>query len=188
MGRTVFDTKIKFLVRKISSLIEGSDEDAERRPLMRWAVSEHDPFYVYDLEPRSRTFPKDSSEVHLRDIYHEALQELRSRKDRISYFDEELLGEPAWQILLDLFCQEFEGKMTSVSSACIASGSPSTTALRYLTLLETKGLLKKQDSFIDKRVKYLSLTGRGQKCLIDYFTQKIVKFGNRPERFRPQTQ
>ncbi len=48
-----------------------------------------------------------------------------------------LFGEPAWDILLDLFASEAEHIDVSVSSACLAAGVPATTAHRYLIELVT---------------------------------------------------
>ena len=52
-----------------------------------------------------------------------------------------LFGEPAWDMLIDLFIHQGEGKPVSTSSICIASGVPITTALRLLQRLCEVGLL-----------------------------------------------
>lgn len=83
---------------------------------------------------------------------------IRERRARLSYFSPELLGEPVWEILLDLFASSVEGKAVCVSSACIASGAPSTTALRYLTALEHAGLVARHEKASDRRVRYVGLT------------------------------
>ena len=41
--------------------------------------------------------------------------------------NDELFGEPAWDILLDLYIANVENKPVSVSSACIGSAAPPTT-------------------------------------------------------------
>jgi len=53
----------------------------------------------------------------------------RRRRNKI-FQSEELFGEPAWDILLDLFIAAKERRRVSVTSACIGSAVPSTTALR----------------------------------------------------------
>ncbi|MEZ5655102.1 MAG: hypothetical protein R3E04_04340 [Sphingobium sp.] len=60
---------------------------------------------------------------------------LRIRRRRDAIFSDELgassiFGEAAWDMLLDLFVSRSENKRVSVSSLCIASGVPATTALR----------------------------------------------------------
>ena len=43
--------------------------------------------------------------------------------------------EPTWDILLDLYLAAAKGRPVSVSSACIGSGAPQTTAIRHLAEL-----------------------------------------------------
>ena len=83
---------------------------------------------------------------------------LRERRMREAEFPCELLGEPVWDILLDLFAAQEEGKRVSISSACIASGAPPTTALRYINAMELSGLLRREASPTDKRSRYLHLS------------------------------
>ena len=53
------------------------------------------------------------------------------RRKRAALFgNPDLFGEPAWDILLDLYIAAGEGKPVSVSSACIGSAAPATTGLR----------------------------------------------------------
>jgi DNA-binding MarR family transcriptional regulator len=77
---------------------------------------------------------------------------------REAEFPSELLGEPVWDILLDLFAAQEEGKRVSISSACIASGAPSTTALRHIKAMERSGLLRREACPTDKRSRYLHLS------------------------------
>ena len=58
----------------------------------------------------------------------------RARRDRDVMFDGHgrLFGEPAWDILLDLYIAYHEKSAVSVSSVCIAAAVPATTGLRHL--------------------------------------------------------
>lgn len=67
----------------------------------------------------------------------------RRRRSKIFQADD-LFGEPAWDILLDLFIAAKERRSVSVTSACIGSAVPSTTALRWITILEKHGLLVRE--------------------------------------------
>ena len=96
--------------------------------------------------------------------YAEALYSIR--RDRAENFgNRQLFGEPAWDILLDLYIAQTRGKMVSVSSACIASGVPSTTALRYLAVLEEEGMIERQHDPADARRSWIKLTLRGAKAV-----------------------
>jgi DNA-binding transcriptional ArsR family regulator len=88
-------------------------------------------------------------------------REYRARRSREGYFDRKLLGEPAWDIMIDLFIQQSSGKTVSVTSAAIASQVPVTTALRHLAALQKAGLVERMRSAADARVKLLRLTREG---------------------------
>lgn len=89
----------------------------------------------------------------------------RERASRRGVIDPALLGEPAWDILLDLFASETEGRAISVSSACIASGVPPTTALRHLAKLESSGLAIRVPAEGDRRRWNIGLTDEGRACM-----------------------
>jgi len=77
--------------------------------------------------------------------------------------DPSLLGEPAWDILLDLFIRAAAGRPVSVTSSALASGVPSTTALRYFDRLEGKGMISRRKSPTDGRVTFVDLTAQGHR-------------------------
>lgn len=87
-----------------------------------------------------------------------ASNEYRAREYRDTLLGADLFGEPAWEMLLDLFIRMVEGKRTSVTSLCLASRAPSTTALRYISELEKRGMIIRTKSDFDQRTSYLSLS------------------------------
>jgi DNA-binding MarR family transcriptional regulator len=94
-----------------------------------------------------------------------AQSEYRKRRVRTRYLAPELLGEPAWDILLDLLVQQARGRQISVTSACLGSGVPCTTALRWIAALESQGLVTRVAARHDKRVVFLELTQRALEAL-----------------------
>ena len=84
-----------------------------------------------------------------------------NRQGRNKFLPEELLAEPAWDMLLELFMQFSGGAKVSTSSLCIASNSPQSTALRYLAQLEELGLVERFPAKNDRRVQLVTLTDRG---------------------------
>jgi DNA repair protein RadC len=70
----------------------------------------------------------------------------------------DLFGEPAWDILLDLFVANADGSRVSVSSACAATTAPHTTALRYLRALEENGMITRAPHESDARIIYVTLS------------------------------
>jgi hypothetical protein len=99
-----------------------------------------------------------------------ARQHYRHRRMRARIFGSEaLFGEPAWDILLDLFIATKEKRKVSVMSACIGSAVPSTTALRWIAALEREGLIAREDDPDDARRTYVILTGQGYDAMVEYF-------------------
>lgn len=91
------------------------------------------------------------------------LYETRRLRDR--HFKNDLFADPAWDILLDLFVQKSVGKRVSITSACIASGVPATTGLRWVTLLVDEGLVIREGDEIDRRRAFLRLSKEGEKAV-----------------------
>ena len=84
------------------------------------------------------------------------------RRKRAAIFgNPDLFGEPAWDILLDLYIAHGEGKAVSVSSACIGSAAPPTTGLRWLGVLADEGLLVREPDPQDNRRVMVRLTQAG---------------------------
>ncbi|MEP0191071.1 MAG: MarR family transcriptional regulator [Erythrobacter sp.] len=94
------------------------------------------------------------------------------RRRRSSIFgNPDLFGEPAWDILLDLYIAHVEQKPVSVSSACIGSASPSTTALRWLGVLAEDDLIIREQDRDDQRRVLVRLTERGVEAMETYFAK-----------------
>jgi hypothetical protein len=107
----------------------------------------------------------ESSSFRVRSLGCFARRLFRERRARDAFLPAEFRGEPAWDILLDLFAAHEEGKPVSVSSACIAAAVPATTALRYIDAMGKFGLVSRDDCETDKRVRYLSLTPQAQAMM-----------------------
>ncbi|MFC3096753.1 winged helix DNA-binding protein [Alteraurantiacibacter palmitatis] len=93
------------------------------------------------------------------------------RGKRWDHIPGELLGEPAWDMLLDLFMQFAGGAKVSTTSLCMASRVPGTTALRYINALEEAGLVTRSTSEFDKRVTFVELTDQGVLAVGRYLEQ-----------------
>jgi DNA-binding MarR family transcriptional regulator len=92
-----------------------------------------------------------------------------ARKLRTKYFDQDLFFDPAWAILIDLYQAELVGKKLCVSAVCYGSGVAETTALRYIGVLEQRGLIQRVPDPKDKRRAFLKLTQSAQDKLVSYF-------------------
>jgi hypothetical protein len=67
-----------------------------------------------------------------------------ARRKRASYIASDLLGDPAWDILLDLLRAELSYERPPVSSICSTAGVPASTGLRWLNALEQHRLVLRQ--------------------------------------------
>lgn len=107
----------------------------------------------------------------------------RDRRVREDIFgDPGLFGEPAWDLLLDLFIAAREGKQVPVTSACIGAAVPTTTALRWLSTLESAGLVVRENDARDARRVFVRLTDKAYRTMIDYFERSSI--GRRTEDIR----
>jgi hypothetical protein len=91
------------------------------------------------------------------------------RKRAVIFGNPELFGEPAWDILLDLYIAQAEGKTVSVSSACIGSAAPPTTGLRWLGVLADEGLVVRENDPEDHRRVLVRLTREGITAMERFF-------------------
>lgn len=69
-----------------------------------------------------------------------------------------LFGEPAWDMLLEVFVHQAEGRPISTSSLCIASGLSMTAALRVVPRMEEAGLVQREPDPGDGRRNFIVLT------------------------------
>jgi hypothetical protein len=98
---------------------------------------------------------------------------LRLRAVRSKHLGGALFADPAWNILLDAYASELDGKKMSVSDACIASQSPYTTALRWVRALEDRELIVRYDDKKDRRRSYVELTPRARDVMESLIDEAI---------------
>lgn len=92
---------------------------------------------------------------------------MRRLRDRLLGAD--LFADPGWDILLDLFAAQEEGREVSVSSLCIAAAVPPTTALRWIGNMTEAGYLVRRQDPHDARRVYIELSEAMSEKLKYYF-------------------
>jgi len=101
---------------------------------------------------------------------------LREESKRRQIGNGELFGDPCWAMLLDLMIARLEGRKVAVSSACIASGAPTTTAMRLINRLVSESILVRSPDENDGRRDFLTIDPAIEKALIAYLNE-LAKAG-----------
>lgn len=96
---------------------------------------------------------------------------IRQRQLRGRFFDGELFADPAWDMLLDLTAARVEHTRVSVTSLCIASGVPPTTALRWIGQMSEAGLLQRVEDETDRRRVFITLSDHAAEAMARYFAE-----------------
>ncbi|MBH5322058.1 winged helix DNA-binding protein [Aurantiacibacter sediminis] len=98
-------------------------------------------------------------------------QIIAQRKARAKFFDDYLFADPAWDMLLDLTAARVEHQRVSVTSLCIASGVPATTALRWIGQMIEAGLFERVEDDADRRRAFIDLSDKAADAMARYFEE-----------------
>lgn len=93
---------------------------------------------------------------------------IRERALRRKFLPAEILGEPDFDMLLDLYVASRRAHDVSVSSLCIASQVPASTALRHLEIMEKLQLVRRERDPNDRRRCFIRLTDNAMSDLVDW--------------------
>lgn len=92
-------------------------------------------------------------------LLEEARSEQKRRDHRRQVFGNlGILNDPAWDIMLELYIAHATGNQLYASAVGAEAGIPQSTALRWLTVLEKEGLLRRRFDVFDKRRQWVGLT------------------------------
>lgn len=98
------------------------------------------------------------------------------RRMRSHHFtDRDLFGEPAWDILLQLFQGHSNGRGVKIEAVTMTSGLAMTSALRLLEVLERKGLIFAYRGEENPRQIYLRLSSRGLLEMAQYLDRVAIR-------------
>lgn len=96
---------------------------------------------------------------------------IRQRRLRDEFFSGEMFADPAWDMLLDLYAAKLERIRVSVSSLCIASAVPATTALRWIKTLTDTGVFDREADPHDGRRIFVTLSKDTMIAMNRYFAR-----------------
>lgn len=101
----------------------------------------------------------------------ELKQLLKARRARANFFGAHLFADPAWDILLQAYVAILEEEPLLVSTICRESVVPATTALRWISILETDGLLVRRHDPGGERRSWLELSRSGRVAMERYLEE-----------------
>lgn len=90
-----------------------------------------------------------------------AIAWIRARACRDNAFGDDLFFDPAWSIMLELYVHHHQQSATSITSLCVSAKVPPSTGLRWVSILEKRGLVVREADPFDKRKSYARLTFEG---------------------------
>lgn len=119
------------------------------------------------MRSRQRTqIGKELGKVHIT-----ARKLLQARQEVGCFFDAKLFSDPAYSILLGLMAREEEGLATGVEECAREAEVPCTTAARWITLLEQRGLLERAEPHGGATSSSVKLTDQCHTAMGDYLRQ-----------------
>ncbi|MGL3822348.1 JAB domain-containing protein [Sphingopyxis sp. R3-92] len=105
-----------------------------------------------------RSRPSASPDAPVDMAYQNAKTAMRRRLLRQQLLGvPELFGDPAWEMLVDLFVHECERKRLSISALCVTSSIPMSSALRLAQRLCDAGITRRVPDPIDGRRTFIRL-------------------------------
>jgi len=167
--------RLQQLSEEVSRLARTIEALADRRPVaapapafdLRARLGDRAPGFagMPALPPMGSSASKDAAPVtagQVRDM-------LRARRMRADFLPGDLFADPAWDMLLDLLAARLEQERVSVSSLCIASAVPPTTALRWIRTLTDRALVVRRADPMDGRRIFIALADETAEQLMRWF-------------------
>jgi DNA-binding MarR family transcriptional regulator len=96
---------------------------------------------------------------------------LWARRQRELVLGKELFSDPAWDILLELYAAALGQRRVPTSELSIAAGIPLTTTLRWISKLESEGLVTRADDPLDGRRVWIALANQAVQMMSSYFNR-----------------
>ena len=127
-----------------------------------------DPAMLGNLFPANISNDQSETAPGRQRLLSKAQLVLSSRRAREQYFDRDLFGEPAWDILLALYVTEDAGARFTVSKLAECIGTPLSTAVRWVNALEEKSLVGRVGHQTDRRIIFIQLLDKGRSALDSY--------------------
>jgi DNA-binding MarR family transcriptional regulator len=147
---------------------EDNDQAGRQRPTLDQRLEEPTTEHCPTLAELSEFAFTAKSGTELQAYVDLACSMYDTRRLRTRFLSPSVLGEPVWDMLLALYCFTARGEVLSVSGLCQAAEVPTTTALRWIHLLEQKKLIDRSKDSRDARRAFISLSPSCKQMMTDY--------------------
>ncbi|GAA0679554.1 DNA-binding MarR family transcriptional regulator [Sphingomonas insulae] len=104
-----------------------------------------------------------------------------ARRKLGTHLEASLFANPGLDIMLFLFAEGLNGATVTTNACCAAAGVPRTTALRWIKLLQDRGLVNGSDDISDRRVTMLALSAHGRSTIRTWLDEIVALPLARPD-------
>lgn len=103
-----------------------------------------------------------------------ARSELKARQRQKEIFSEgEVFGEPAFEILLDVYIACAEDRPVTATQVCANAGVSATIGARHMAILERQGLISRHRCTSDFRCTYVRPTRLGTAKVNEFYLSRL---------------
>jgi DNA-binding MarR family transcriptional regulator len=99
---------------------------------------------------------------------------LEDRKRRAQFFNPGMFGEPGWDLLLNLYVFDRDGRCLTIGKLTKLAGVSQSTSLRWLEYLTDQKLIIREQHPTDARTAYVVLTDKAREALGSYLSQMLT--------------
>jgi DNA-binding MarR family transcriptional regulator len=165
---------------------QSSDTDSKRtvtlshkdltaaRRLLRLLLGVERELSEIPAEPGRRPTNEVATLLQREALLARAQDEFHNRRHRVSVFGSPMFGEAAWDMLLALYIMDASGPRHTVGSLLQFSGSPMSTAQRWLDYLHAHELVRREEHPTDRRTYFIALTDNAREKLDLYFSGTLA--------------
>lgn len=111
--------------------------------------------------------PEGSQTDAVTELDVRTVQALRRKRGR--FFDPALFADPGWDILLELYAAHLGQHRVTVTNLCMAVEAPTTTALRWLAVLERRDMVRRTPDPTDRRRIFVALVPDAFEAMNRFF-------------------
>jgi hypothetical protein len=122
--------------------------------------------------------------MHPADLTEFARQLLAGRRQRERFFDPVLFSNPAWDILLNLYLADAEGRPVDVLETCAPSAVPQGVALRWLSYLKQEEMVIETPDPAQPRRTLIHLSEQTRLAVSAYLAS-LISLGLGSEHIAP---